>query len=321
MTLAPLDPHQQRRHKRRNKIQTIVLVSGSLALLAACAWLLWGPAGLIIAAIAGAAGLWAAWRASPTMMLKLYRARALTPAQFPDGYRILQILAERAGLPSLPTLYLVPSKMMNAFAVGTPGNAVVAVTDGLLRGLNERQFAAVLAHEISHVRNEDVKVMALADVVSRMTSSLSTIGLLALVLRLTGLFDAEFLPWTAIAVLIAAPTIGGLLQLALSRAREFDADLDAIGLTGDPEGLASALVRLEKVQGRLWESLALPGSRSPEPSILRSHPTTEERVKRLLSLRQGATPHFDMPETRTKFPPDMPQVMRHPRIWMSGLWY
>ena len=93
------------------------------------------------------------------------------------------------------------------------------------------------------------------------------------------------MPWLAVLVLLAAPTVGGLLQMALSRTREFDADLEAAILTGDPDGLASALTKLEQAQSRLWEGLVLPGGRIPDPSILRTHPVTADRVARLMALK------------------------------------
>ncbi|MDA4630974.1 M48 family metalloprotease, partial [Escherichia coli] len=95
-------------------------------------------------------------------------------------------------------------------------------------------------------------------------------------------------PWLGVLVLLVAPTIGGLLQMALSRTREFDADLGASLLTGDPDGLAQALTKLEKAQGRLWENLILPGGRIPDPSILRTHPLTETRVARLKALKDAS---------------------------------
>jgi heat shock protein HtpX len=321
MTLVPLDRGTQRRHKVRNTLQTWLLVGGSVALLAWCSWVLWGVVGLVAAAVSSLLGLGAAWRVSPAMVLKLYKARPLRPHEFPDGYEIMQTLMRRAGLPAVPVLHYVPSKTINAFAVGRPEDAAIAVTDGMLRALTLRELAGVLAHEVSHVRNGDVKVMALADVVSRMTSSLSTIGIFAAAFRLTGLIGAETLPWLAIVSLILAPTIGGLLQLALSRAREYDADLDAAGLTGDPEGLAAALVKLERLQGRMWESLALPGSRSPDPSLLRTHPRTRDRVERLMSLRRAAAPHVALGDRATHMPGPASHALRNPRMRMSGLWY
>ena len=129
--------------------------------------------------------------------------------------------------------------------------------------------------------------MAFADMVARYTSAMSTVGIFSLFLNLGGVAGGYGtpVPWLAVLVLVFAPTVGGLLQLALSRTREFDADLGAAMLTGDPDGLASALVKLDRAQGRMWESLVLPGGRNPAPSVLRSHPPTEERVARLAAFR------------------------------------
>ena len=321
MALEPLDPAKQRRHKLRNTLHTWLLTGGAVALLGLCAWALWGWVGLITAAVSGAVGLWSASRVSPAMVLRLYKARPLSHAAFPEGHRVIEALAERADLPSVPKLYYVPSRMMNAFAVGRPEDAAIAVTDGLVRGLTLRQFVGVVAHEVSHIRNEDLKVMALADVVARMTSFLSTLGFITLLFHLTDFIRGGVGLWLAIALLLAAPTIGGLLQLALSRAREYDADLDAAGLTGDPEGLATALLALERKQSGMWEGLFLPGARIPDPSLLRSHPSTENRVNRLLSLRQGPDRYIVFPEERPEIGGGFTPIVRRPRFWISGLWY
>ncbi len=138
------------------------------------------------------------------------------------------------------------------------------------------------------------------------------------------LFGAGWnVPLLGLLLLIFAPTIGGLLQLALSRAREYDADLDAAALTGDPEGLASALALLERKQGAMWEGLILPGSRVPEPSLLRTHPKTENRIARLLALRPEGSRPFVLPQGRPVPGPSIVPVIRNPRIhWMRmGIWY
>ena len=321
MALTPLDPAKQRRHKLRNRLHTWLLTGGSIALLAFCAMSIWGWPGLLSAAIAGGIGLWTATRISPAMVLRMYRAHPLQADAFPDGHRVIEALSRRAGLPIAPKLYYVPSKMMNAFAVGTPGDSAIAVTDGLVRGLTLRQFAGVIAHEMSHIRNEDIKVMALGDVVTRMTSFLSTLGVLTLLFHLTDFIQGGVSLWIAILLLLAAPTIGGLLQLALSRAREYDADLDAAGLTGDPEGLASALAMLERTQRGIWEGLILPGSRLPEPSLLRSHPRTQDRVERLLSLRPEPEPYVVYSEEHPEIGNSITRVIRRPRVRMPGIWY
>jgi heat shock protein HtpX len=184
--------------------------------------------------------------------------------------------------------------MMNAFAVGKPEDSAVAVTDGLIRNLNLRQITGVLAHEVSHIRNGDLKVMALGDTLSRLTGSISTFGLL-LGLPAAFITGGGASAWAALGFIVAAHH-RRLAAAALSRTREYDADLDAAGLTGDPEGLASALQVLEQKQGSMWEKLVCPAAACRNRRLLRSHPKTEDRVARLLSLRSGAKPVIARPD-------------------------
>jgi heat shock protein HtpX len=283
---------QQLRSGARNTIHTWLLGAASLLLLAATAYALAGRVGIIYAVVFGVATTWFVRRVSPQMVLSMYKARPVTRQSFPVGYDIVATLSERAGLAHPPKLNVIPSKMLNAFAVGRREESAIAITDALARTLTARELAGVLAHEISHIANEDLKVMAFADMVSRFTSIWSTFGIFALFLNLFGIAGSglPMVPWPAVAMLVFAPTLGGLLQLALSRTREFDADLGAAILTGDPDGLASALRRLEKAQGVYWESLMLPGSRTPAPSMLRTHPKTEDRIARLMALKHGDAP-------------------------------
>ncbi|QND51262.1 M48 family metalloprotease [Phyllobacterium sp. 628] len=283
-----LPVHQ--RSRLINTLHTWMLLAGSLVLLVVCAFTLAGPTGIVYALVFGAVSLVAIRRISPQMVLKMYKARVVTREEFPQGLAIIEELSRRAGLPRVPELHVIPSRMMNAFAVGRKGNSVVAVTDQLIRVLTARELTGVLAHEISHIRNEDLKVMALADTVARFTSLMSTIGIVSLLFNITFLASGEpvQVPWLGVLLLLVAPTVGGLLQMALSRTREFDADLGAALLTGDPDGLALALVKLEKAQGRLWENLILPGGRIPDPSILRTHPLTDIRVARLKALKDAS---------------------------------
>lgn len=282
-----LDLFEQRRHRAMNTLHTWLLAAGSLVLLGVSAFAFAGATGVFFALVFGAVTMWMARSVSPKMVLSMYDARPVTRAEFPQGIALVEELARRADLPATPRLYVVPSEIMNAFAVGRRDDAVIAVTDGLVRRMSARELAGVLAHEMSHIANEDVKVMAFADMVSRFTSTMATVGLFSLVLNVFGFaggYEAQ-VPWLAVTVLLASPTIGGLLQLALSRTREFDADLGAAILTGDPGGLASALARLERAQRGLWDRLMLPGGRMPDASVLRSHPVTEERIARLMALK------------------------------------
>jgi heat shock protein HtpX len=312
-----IDPTIHRRAKWRNFINTWLIVAGLVALLTLSAWLLFGTTGVIWSVALGAFVLIAGPRLSPAIILRLYKARPLAPRHVPDLWNILHELARRADLPAVPQLYYVPSANMNAFAVGRPEDAVITITDGLLRGLNLRQLAGVLAHEVSHIANKDIRVMALADLVNRLTGALQTMGLLLLFF---GLWQGGRAILAA-PVLILAPTVGALLQLALSRAREYDADLEAAQLTGDPEGLASALATLERRQGRMWESFVLPGGRIPDPSLLRTHPPAKERIRRLLELRGVRLPRIETRERPMTLPGAYEPVIRRPRFHLHGLWY
>lgn len=331
--LGPLNEREQRRHKRRNRTQSFLLLGGMVALLSACGWVLAGLQGIAWALIAGGFSLLFSPRISPKLVLRLYRARPLHPVELPAVYQVLTRICERAELPQVPVLYYVPSRMLNAFSVGQSHEAAIALTDGLLRHLTLRELAGVIAHEVSHVRNRDLWIMGLADAIGRLTSVMSLFGIVLLAVNLPFLLvgKAEGVPWLLIPLLVLAPTIGSLLQLALSRTREFDADLDAAGITGDPRSLAAALAKLQRFQGGLFETLFLPGRRLPDPSLLRTHPSTEERIRRLLSLEErpdilgheidrigSPTPAISAGRRPTS---PWPPPARPPRWHVSGLWH
>lgn len=280
--MPKIDAAVQQRHNRRNTLHTILLIVGTGLIMGVLAYTMFGWVGLLGAAAFGTFGIMSLGRVSPKMVLGLYKARPLQPEEAPELHQIVRELSKRADLPSVPMLHYVPTKMMNAFAVGNENDSAVAVTDGLLRAMTMRQITGILAHEVSHIKSGDLKVMGLADVLNRITSLLSNLGLIGVPLVLgTGIN----VPILGLVLMIAAPTLGGMLQLGLSRAREYDADLDGATLTGDPEGLASALRILEEKQGGKWEGLVLPGSRLPQPSLLRTHPKTEDRIAKLMALQ------------------------------------
>jgi heat shock protein HtpX len=270
-----------RTHKLNNLIQSALLLGGMAALLALLGWLLGGGSGVIWAAVTGIMVLVLSPRASPRLMLRLHGAQALSVAQAPDLYALVETLAARAGLPRLPELYYIPVQTLNAFTLGQRGQAAIALTGGLLRHLSQRELTGVLAHEISHIRSNDIWVMTLADTVSRLTRTFSLFGQLLLFLNLPLILLAgSGLPWLAILLLIFAPAISVLMQLALSRTREFDADVD------DPLGLASALHKLDRYQGGLLRRILMPGGRIPDSWILSTHPSSQERIRQLTELAE-----------------------------------
>ncbi len=307
-------------HKLRNVLHSILLLGGMMLLFALLGAALLGVEGMLMMVAVSVLVTLFTPRASPWLTLRLYRASPLPYESMPALHDITAQLARAAGLASAPLLFYVPSAGMNAFAMQEQGEALIAVTDGLLRGLNRRELTGVLAHEISHIRNGDLGVMMLADMLSRMTAALALAGKIMLLAFLPlFLFGGAKLPWLAVLLLFFAPGISALMQMALSRSREFDADLDAARLTGDPLGLASALAKIEPV-APWWQRLLFPGRESTGPSLLRTHPATEERIQRLHELATAAS----MPAHRVEWI-DIPEALDtidspRRRHWL-GVWY
>lgn len=310
-------------HTFTNLLHTVLLLGGMILLISLLGYLFAGTSGILWASILGFILFIFSPRLSPQLILRAYRARELHPYEAEDLYYLLQELSHRAGLARMPRLYYVPSRIMNAFALGNRDRSAIGVTDGLLRGLNARELSGVLAHELSHIRNNDMRVMGIADLISRLTSIFSTFGQILLFLNLPLLLvGGVTVNWLAILLLIAAPTLSALLQLALSRTREFDADLGAARLTGDPQGLASALQKLEFYQGGFLKQIFLPGHRVPGPSMLRTHPPTAERVRRLRSLSGiESEPTFRDISGPFGFIEQLQGVRRSPRWHVMGIWY
>ncbi len=315
------------RHKKVNALHSAILLVAMTALLVALGALLKGWPGALIALVACIAMALIGPRFSPALVLRMSNAKPL-PRQSARGiHEVFDELSQRADLPHQPQLYYVPSRMLNAFAVGNKTEAAVAVTDGLLRVMNPRELAGVLAHEISHIRHQDTRVMGLADFVSRVLGTISQIGqvlvIIAIPVALTG--GSIGLGPLQLMAMIFAPFVSTLMQLALSRSREFTADLGAVELTRDAAGLASALRKLERIQtGRFWNTV-LPGKRAPIPAALRTHPPTEQRIERLGAI----SPLPEAPATVERLrelltgmsAPGYPRVRIRPRWHVSGLWY
>lgn len=321
-----LEPERQREHRRRNFLQSVILLAGIGLLLVTAVAIVWGLIGAVFTAVILAALFLLAPRVPPEAVMRLYRATLVPPNTDSQLSSLVDVLAYRANLPARPKLYVIPSMTLNAFATGSPGHSAIGLTEGLLRRLSLREISGVLAHEISHVRNNDLEVMALADVMTRFLQVLAYVALILAALNLFAMLTGEqVVSWWTVALLYSAPAISSLLQLGLSRAREFDADREAAALTGDPMGLASALRRLETYTGRFWEDLMfpVPGRRVPQPSVLRTHPTNDERVERLLSL-QAEPAQYDriviVEQPMVSLAGMGPSQMR-PRYRWPGLWY
>lgn len=318
-----MDAEKLKSHKLRNLLHTVVFIAAMSLLMALCAALLFGE-GVWLGVLAGSALAFLFLPdVSPQWVLKIYQAQQIHPQQSHQLYHIANILGQRAGLARTPVLYWIPSSTLNAFAVGSKANAAIAITDGLLRKLTQAELAGVLAHEISHVSNNDLKLMNLADVLSRMTHLMALFGMMLVLLSVPLiLLGVTSVSWLGLLILIAAPTLSALLQFALSRVREFDADLEAVRLTGDPGALASALYKIEQQETGIWKRLLFPSYKQTDPSLFRSHPDTKERIKRLLGLqaRYQQVHQLSPWESRVlSFPHS--QIIRDPRHrFLMGIW-
>ena len=211
-----------------------------------------------------------------------FGAVRLAPAQAPELLALLAALVRRAGLPRPPILHLIPSPTLQAVAAGSREAPSIAVTSGLLLTLSRRELAAVLAHEIAHIRHGDLLILRLATAAATLTRGMAHVGALVLLAVLPVLWASGTVPSPlALVLLLAAPLLSDVLTLWLSRRRELLADAGAVELTGD----VAALVRIWRLQGDDWERLASRGARWLR--WFRTHPTVEDRIA---ALRGMATP-------------------------------
>ena len=277
-----------------------MLMAILIALLGIGGWAIAGTGGLVVMAAIGLAINFASYWFSDRIALAVHRARPLAREEAPELYEIVERLTRHAGMP-MPPLYLIPSASPNAFATGRgPGHAAVAVTAGLLQIMSPRELAGVLAHELSHVRNRDVLIATIA---AGIAGVISTIGHVMQWGLMFGGFggradDRRDSGLAAIAWIIVAPIIALLLQLAISRAREYGADTLGARLTGDPEGLADALERLERATEQRPYELAGPATAhlfivnplraKSVLALLSTHPPIEERIARLRAMSHSS---------------------------------
>lgn len=275
--------------------RTFLLMAAMTALVMALGWMLGGRGGMIFAfLLAGAGNLFAFWN-SDKMVLRQQGAVELGPQQGAELHRLVADLAARAGLP-MPKVYLLPTDQPNAFATGrNPQNAAVAVTQGLLRGLGRDELAGVIAHELAHIRNRDTLTMTITATMA------GAIAMMGNMLLFTGGRDDRGGGIGAILAMIFAPIAAMMVQMAISRTREYEADREGAEICGQPLALASALDRIARMAGR---SLNIPAEKNPAAAamfiinplhglradrLFATHPPTEERIARLRAM-QGTAP-------------------------------
>lgn len=280
-----------------NWFKTTILMAAIVALFGVVGAALGGAGGMLVALVfAAAMNVYAYWF-SDKAVLKMYGAQEVTPdnIQFRSYYQMVKSLAENAQLP-MPKVYVIDESQPNAFATGrNPENAAVAATLGIMRILSERELRGVMAHELAHVKNRDTLISTISATVAGAIASIAQFGML---------FggghnengERNVNPVIGILVMLLAPLAASLIQMAISRSREFEADKGGAEISGDPKALASALEKIHNYAHQIPNETA---EAHPETgqmmiinplagrsfdSLFSTHPRTEERIEKLMQM-------------------------------------
>ena len=276
-----------------NLLKTAVLMAAITALFMAIGSVLGGRQGMMLALVVALGMNFFSYWFSDTMVLKLYNAQEVDEASAPQFYRMVRELAERAQLP-MPRVYLINEDAPNAFATGrNPEHAAVAATTGILRVLSERELRGVMAHELAHVKHRDILISTVS---ATMAGAISMLANFAMFFGGRNSEGRSTNPVVGLLVMLLAPLAASLIQMAISRAREFEADRGGAEISGDPRALASALQKIHAVA----QGVTLPPAEAhPETAqmmivnplsagglrgLFSTHPAMEERVDRLLAM-------------------------------------
>ena len=271
--------HELSEPKRMRWFQTILLALLMLALVAAVVWRIFGADAVMVSL--AAVGVTCMLAGSTSFTPAIRDARPLSYDEAPDLYETVKILSRRSGLQQMPRLSLLPADVPFAASVGTRHRSFIYLSPSLLSTLTPRELAAVMAHEISHIAAGDLALLRFAELLRRITSFTSSIGWFLVLFSLPMLlFTGAVLPPGLLLFLTASPIVSLLLYLGLTRTREYRADLGAAELTGDPLALASALVKIERTT-RLLTGFLMPTREYAGSLLLRTHPPTEKRIRRL----------------------------------------
>ncbi len=276
-----------------NLMKTAILMAAITALFMAIGGMIGGRSGMMLALVVALGMNFFSYWFSDTMVLKMYNAREVDAASAPRFYGMVQELAQRAQLP-MPRVYLIDEAAPNAFATGrNPEHAAVAATTGILNVLSERELRGVMAHELAHVKHRDILISTIS---ATMAGAISMLANFAMFFGGRDQEGRPANPIAGIAVAILAPLAASLIQMAISRAREFEADRGGAEISGDPHALASALQKIQRyAQGMPMEA----AERHPETAqmmimnplsggglrgLFSTHPATEERVAKLMAM-------------------------------------
>jgi heat shock protein HtpX len=275
-----------------NNVKVFALMAGLTALLVAIGGAFGGQSGMIMAFVLAAGMNLFAYFSSDKMVLRMYRARVIDASAAPQLYEMVDRLRQRAGLP-MPRVAIAPHAQPNAFATGrSPEKAVVCVTEGLLQMMSREELEGVIAHELAHIKNRDMLLQTVTATLAGAVSNLAWFGMFF------GGRDDDSSPIGGLLMVILAPIAATMIQLAISRQREFKADAVGAQITGRPQGLANALQRLDAASKRIPMEVAPAAAPLAQVNplaaygggimkLFSTHPPTAERVEKLLALQVG----------------------------------
>ena len=280
-----------------NWVKTAMLMAAITALFLVIGGMIGGSRGMMFALVIALAMNFFSYWFSDKMVLRMYNAQEVDETSAPQFYRMVRELAERAQLP-MPRVYIIDEQAPNAFATGrNPQNAAVAATTGIMRVLSERELRGVMAHELAHVKHRDILISTIS---ATMAGAISMLANFAMIFGGRDSEGRPANPIVGILVMLLAPLAASLIQMAISRSREFEADRGGAEISGDPRALASALEKIHAYAGGIPMAAA---ERHPETAqmmimnplaggglrgLFSTHPSTEERVQRLLAMARGA---------------------------------
>ncbi|WP_439685754.1 zinc metalloprotease HtpX [Cupriavidus oxalaticus] len=281
-----------------NWVKTFMLMAAITALFIVIGGMIGGRSGMMMALLLALGMNFFSYWFSDKMVLRMYNAQEVDASTAPQFYGMVQELAQRANLP-MPRVYLINEDAPNAFATGrNPEHAAVAATTGILRVLSERELRGVMAHELAHVRHRDILTSTIA---ATMAGAISALANMAMFFGGRDANGNRTNPIASIAVAILAPLAASLIQMAISRAREFEADRGGAEISGDPQALASALDKIHRyARGIPFQAaeehpataqmmIMNPLSGGGIANLFSTHPATEERIARLMQMAQTGT--------------------------------
>jgi heat shock protein HtpX len=284
-----------------NNVKVFGLMALLTGLVVAAGGAVGGQSGMVIALVMAGAMNFIMYFASGTMVLRMYSAKTIEREQSPDLYDMVDRLRQRAGLP-MPTVAIAPQEQPNAFATGrSPKHAVVCVTAGLMRIISREELEGVIAHELAHIKNRDMLLQTFTATLAGAISYLAHMAMWGAIFG-GGRDDGDSNPIAAIAMMILAPIAASLVQMAISRQREFKADAVGAEICGRPLALAGALTKLDSYARRIPMNVSpaaapvaqvnpLAAHGGGMASLFATHPPTERRVAALheLAARMGGT--------------------------------